>query len=100
MTPKGNRHGPSSSMFAQITEPIPLPTRFARIKRDVVEGKESQIKSSWIRLLVKLNTEFDTISTAGSDIYPSIDCNDLKDSAVADDFSSRLKERGVAAVRN
>ncbi|KAF4958566.1 hypothetical protein FGADI_2263 [Fusarium gaditjirri] len=100
MVPKGHRHGPSSSMFAQITEPIPLPTRFARIKRDLIEGKESQIKSSWTRLLVKLNTEIDIIAKAGSDIYPSIDFNDLKESSVTDDFSSKLKDRGVAVVRN
>jgi len=62
MAPKGHRLG-SSSMFAQTTEPIPLPTRFARIKKDLIEGKQDQIKASWTRLLVKLKTEIDLITT-------------------------------------
>ncbi|KAJ4271552.1 hypothetical protein NW762_000256 [Fusarium torreyae] len=100
MVPKGHRHGPSSSMFAQTTEPMPLPSRFAKIKRDLIADKEDQIKASWKRLLVKLKSEIGMIAKAGPDIYPSIDFDDLKKPSVADEFSSRLKERGVAVVRN
>ncbi|KAH7256618.1 hypothetical protein BKA59DRAFT_79256 [Fusarium tricinctum] len=100
MAPKDHRRGPSSSMFAQTTEPIPLPSRFARIKKGLIEGKEEQIKASWVRLLAKLKTEIDIIAKAGPDIYPSIDFGELGISSVTDAFSSRLKDRGVGVVRN
>ncbi|KAF4339095.1 DUF1479 domain protein [Fusarium beomiforme] len=113
MAPNGHRHGPSSSMFAQIIEPIPLPTRFARIKRDLIEGKESRVKASWTRLQKRCRmqldssnyreewkTEIDIVANAGPDIYPSIDFKDLQDSLVVKAFSSRLKDRGVAVVHN
>ncbi|KAJ4003230.1 hypothetical protein NW752_012175 [Fusarium irregulare] len=98
MAPKGHRPG-SSSMFAQTTEPIPLPARFARIKKDLIEGKQDQIKASWTRLLVKLRAEIDLIDKTGPDIYPSVDFDDLKNPSVTNAFASGLKDRGVAVVR-
>ncbi|RSL64090.1 hypothetical protein CEP54_004855 [Fusarium duplospermum] len=96
-----HRHGPSTSMFAQATEAIPLPSRFARIKRGLITGKEDQIKASWTRLLVKLKAEIDIVANKGPDIFPSIEFDHLKkdkDSEAAE-FSSQLKERGVAVIR-
>ncbi|KAM5355487.1 hypothetical protein ACJ41O_002133 [Fusarium nematophilum] len=99
MAPRGFPHGPSSSMFAQTTEPTPLPSRFARIKESLIAGKESEIRASWTRLLVRLKTEIDVIANAGPDIFPSIPFEDLRNQTAVKDFESQLKERGVAVVR-
>ncbi|KAF4976962.1 hypothetical protein FZEAL_6432 [Fusarium zealandicum] len=100
MVPRDHRQGPSSSMFAQTTEPIPLPLRFARIKQCLIAGKEAEIKASWTRLLVKLKSDIETVADAGPDIFPSIAFEDLKNPSAADDFSAQLKERGVAVIRS
>ncbi|KAF4465491.1 DUF1479 domain [Fusarium albosuccineum] len=99
MAPNGHRHGPSSSMFAQTTEPMPLPSRFARIKECLVSGKEAQIQASWMRLLAKLKTEIDVIVDAGPNIFPWIQFEDLTNTSATESFSSQLKERGVAVIR-
>ncbi|KAH6990762.1 hypothetical protein BKA56DRAFT_628305 [Ilyonectria sp. MPI-CAGE-AT-0026] len=99
MSPSDHSHGPTSSMFAETTEPLPLPKRFAKVKEGLIAGKESQITASWRRLLVKLQAEIEVIASAGPSIFPSIAFADLSDAAMAEDFSLKMKERGVAVIR-
>ncbi|KAH7156253.1 hypothetical protein EDB81DRAFT_382168 [Dactylonectria macrodidyma] len=94
-----SHHGPTSSMFAETTEPTPLPLRFAKVKQGLIAGKESQIASSWKRLLVKLQSEIEVVASAGPDIFPSIAFADLQHASRNQDFVSKLKERGVAVIR-
>lgn len=86
-------------MFAQTTESTPLPPRFARVKENLIAGKEAEIVASWKRLLAKLKTEIDTIAKEGSDIFPSIHFDDFQDASKSTNFISQLKERGAAVIR-
>lgn len=92
-------HGPPCSIFAEITEALPLPSRFARIKQGLIAGKEDQIKASWVRLLVKLKAEIDIVANNGPDIFPSIEFDHLKKGSETAEFSAQLKERGVGVIR-
>lgn len=86
-------------MFARTTESTPLPSRFARVKENLIIGKEAEITVSWKRLLVKLKAEIDVIAKAGSDIFPSIHFDDFQDQSKSTTFISQLKERGAAVIR-
>lgn len=99
-SPLGHSHGPTSSMFAETTEPTPLPARFSKAKESLIAGKEAEITASWERLLARLKVEVEAIADAGPGIFPSIAFADLQDaSKAADDFVSQLKHRGVAVIR-
>ncbi|OTB19227.1 hypothetical protein K445DRAFT_72774 [Daldinia sp. EC12] len=80
-------------------DPIPLPERFAKIKRKLIAGNEKAVADSFYRLLSRLRKEAERIEAAGSDIIPSIDYLDIHDPAKVAIFRDALKERGVAIVR-
>ncbi|KAI1804720.1 DUF1479-domain-containing protein [Daldinia bambusicola] len=79
--------------------PIPLPERFAKIKRKLIAGNEKAVADSFYRLLSRLRKEAERIETARSDIIPSIDYLDIHDPAKVAIFRDALKERGVAIIR-
>ncbi|TDZ60574.1 Uncharacterized protein CTRI78_v004922 [Colletotrichum trifolii] len=87
-------------MFSENGGPIPLPPRFAQIKRNLVAGKETAIVDSWNRLLVALRAEIALIGVTKSDIIPSIDFCQLRDHARVSEFAAKLRRRGGAVIRN
>ncbi|KAK1772289.1 hypothetical protein QBC33DRAFT_520752 [Phialemonium atrogriseum] len=81
------------------TEPVPLPSRFAQIKRNLVAGHESQLEASWARLLDALREEVDHIQNLGPNLTPSIDFANVDDPSKTADFARDLKRYGVGVVR-
>ncbi|KAI1649980.1 DUF1479-domain-containing protein [Daldinia loculata] len=80
-------------------DPIPLPERFANIKRKLIAGNEKAVADSFYRLLGRLRKEAERIVATKSDIIPSIDYLDIYDLAKVAIFRDALKERGVAIIR-
>ncbi|KAI1106160.1 DUF1479-domain-containing protein [Jackrogersella minutella] len=80
-------------------EPIPLPERFAKIKRKLIAGNEKAVADSFYRLLSQLRKEANRIATAGSDIIPTIDYLDIHDPTKVSIFRDALRKRGVAIIR-
>ena len=95
--------GDISSVFPSLSggESPPLPSRFAEIKRRLIQGHEDRLQESWHRLLVELRQEFEIIRAAGSSIVPEISFSDVKYSNIDNitDFRDRLRKRGVAIIR-
>lgn len=81
------------------TEPVPLPSRFANIKRNLVAGHEAELEASWKRLLDALRGEVDHIQSHGSNLAPSIDFTDVENPAKKADFARELRRYGVGVVR-
>lgn len=82
------------------TDPISLPSRFAKIKADLIRGHEADIIASWNRLLECLRREIDQIVSASADLIPTIDFKDIGKPSQVQEFSQDLRKRGVAVVRN
>lgn len=80
-------------------EPIPLPTRFANIKRRLIQGREEAIEASWRRLLAALRDEIAHIQSRGNDLIPTIEFSDIDDAARVTSFERDLKRYGVAVIR-
>ncbi|KAK0705828.1 hypothetical protein B0T21DRAFT_377658 [Apiosordaria backusii] len=80
-------------------EPVPLPTRFAHIKRSLVEGHEAELEASWARLIEALRDEVDDIASRGSHLTPSIDFADMDNAESRAAFSRDLKRYGLGLVR-
>lgn len=93
----GSMEPPVQSFYG--SEPIPLPTRFANIKRRLIQGREAAIEASWKRLLVALKAEIDHIQKHGTDLIPTINFSDIDDPAKVAPFERDLKRYGVALVR-
>ncbi|KUI69688.1 Uncharacterized protein YbiU [Cytospora mali] len=93
----GGMEPPVQSFYG--AEPIALPTRFANIKRRLIQGKEDAIEASWRRLLVALKDEIAHIHAHGTDLIPAIDFSDINDPEKVADFEKHLKRYGVAVVR-
>ncbi|KAK4447422.1 hypothetical protein QBC34DRAFT_450309 [Podospora aff. communis PSN243] len=81
------------------TEPVPLPTRFAHIKRSLAAGHEAEIEASWARLLDALKGAVDHIESRGPNITPSIDFADIDKPAAQAEFQRDLRRYGVGVVR-
>ena len=96
---KVKEEGDISSVFVSLSgaSPTALPERFADIKRQLVRGKESQISSSWKRLLKQLSVENKHVAEKGPAVVPQIDFNDL--SKPSADTIDQIKKRGAAVVR-
>ncbi|KAI3555896.1 hypothetical protein CABS03_10271 [Colletotrichum abscissum] len=90
----------ADEIFTENGEPIPLPPRFAQIKRSLVAGKEHAIVQSWERLLVALRAEIAVIGVRKSDIIPTIDFSELQNHARVSEFTAKLRRRGGAIIRN
>jgi hypothetical protein len=82
------------------TDPIPLPNRFAHIKRSLVSGNEVAITESWHRLLMALRSEIDMICPVGSDIIPTINFDQIETPIHVDRFAKELRKRGAAIIRD
>lgn len=80
-------------------EPVPLPSRFARIKRNLIAGHEEELQASWSRLITALRAEVDHIETLGSHLIPSIEFSDIKDTSQTARFKRDLRRYGVGVVR-
>lgn len=93
----GGMEPPVQSFYG--AEPIALPTRFANIKRRLIQGKEDAIEASWRRLLVALRDEIAHIHARGTDLIPAIDFSDITEPAKVADFERHLKRYGVGVVR-
>ncbi|XDG08538.1 hypothetical protein ABKA04_008153 [Annulohypoxylon sp. FPYF3050] len=83
----------------QDPDPIPLPDRFAKIKRKLIAGNEKAVADSFYRLLSQLRKEADRIAAAGSDIIPTIDYIDIHNPTKVAIFRDALRKRGVAIIR-
>ncbi|KAK3949856.1 hypothetical protein QBC32DRAFT_348155 [Pseudoneurospora amorphoporcata] len=81
------------------TEPVPLPSRFAQIKRSLVAGHEKELEASWARLIAALRDEVDNIASRGSSITPSIDFTEISNPSKKADFARDLKRYGLGVIR-
>ncbi|KAI1749668.1 hypothetical protein F4782DRAFT_549628 [Xylaria castorea] len=81
------------------SEPIPLSSRFAKLKRNMIACREKDVAESFYRLLRALRKEADDIATRGSDVVPTIDYFDIHDSVKASAFRKALRRRGVAVIK-
>lgn len=93
----GSMEPPVQSFYG--SEPIPLPSRFATIKRRLIQDREEAIAASWRRLLIALRDEIAHIQSRGTDLIPTISFADIDDPAKVAPFSRDLKRYGVALVR-
>ncbi|EFQ35501.1 hypothetical protein CGRA01v4_00033 [Colletotrichum graminicola] len=80
-------------------EPIPLPSRFAGVKKRLIAGHEAAVEASWRRLLDALRTEIADIQDRGSELIPSINFTDINDPVRVEAFAHRLRRYGVAVIR-
>ncbi|EAA30870.1 hypothetical protein NCU05846 [Neurospora crassa OR74A] len=81
------------------TEPVPLPSRFAQIKRSLVAGHEKELEASWARLITALRDEVEDIAQRGASITPSIDFGDIANPSKKADFARDLKRYGLGVIR-
>lgn len=94
---------PHITSFWNGPDPVPLPSRFARIKRALVAGHEDAVEASWARLLEALRADVEHIDMLGAHLVPSIEFGDLDaaqgPSATAERFRADLRRYGVGVVR-
>ncbi|KAI5917853.1 DUF1479-domain-containing protein [Camillea tinctor] len=102
-SPHPPSHGPSTmnANFPSLLDPSPIPlsSRFAKIKRSLIAGHERAVASSFTRLLRQLRRETEHVSTYGLDMIPSIDYLDVRDARAVRAFRQALRKRGVAVIR-
>ncbi|RCI16924.1 hypothetical protein L249_3050 [Ophiocordyceps polyrhachis-furcata BCC 54312] len=80
-------------------EPVPLPPRFERIKRNLIAGHEAAVEASWPRLIHALRAEVEHIEGLGPHLIPSIEFADVDDAAQTARFGRDLRRYGVGVVR-
>ncbi|CAM1505741.1 Fc.00g113780.m01.CDS01 [Cosmosporella sp. VM-42] len=80
-------------------DPVPLPSRFARIKRNLIRGHETELEASWTRLLHALRAEVDHMECLGAHLIPSIEFADIEDPAQTARFGHDLRRYGVGVIR-
>jgi Protein of unknown function (DUF1479) len=97
---KSKKEGDISSVFVSLSGAAnsQLPDRFAKIKQDLLNGREDRVEASWKRLLEKLAVEKADVAEKGPNIIPQIDFKDLS-TFPAKSFRKSLKKRGVAVIR-
>ncbi|KAI0479502.1 hypothetical protein GGR56DRAFT_665204 [Xylariaceae sp. FL0804] len=81
------------------SQPVPLPSRFAQLKRRLVAGHEPALEASWARLVAALRDEIRHIERRGSGLIPSLDFADMDDAARVAPFGERLKRHGIGVIR-
>ncbi|KAF4987343.1 hypothetical protein FGRMN_10423 [Fusarium graminum] len=96
-TPSMDKDQPVISFWGP--EPIALPSRFARIKRNLIRGHEAELEASWARLIAALQQEVSQIEDLGAHLIPSIEFGDLDDSVQTARFGHDLKRYGVGVIR-
>jgi hypothetical protein len=94
------RAGDISDAFASLSgqEFKPLGSEYADLKSRLIRGHESEVRESWERLLRHLRDEIPLIIERGSQVIPEIDFKDIDNAPEL--FSSELRKRGVAVIRN
>lgn len=80
-------------------DPVPLPSRFARIKRNLIKGHEAELEASWKRIIRALRAEVEHIEGLGAHLIPSIEFSDIEDPAQNSRFGRDLRRYGVGVVR-
>ncbi|KAG9255577.1 uncharacterized protein F5Z01DRAFT_620070 [Emericellopsis atlantica] len=80
-------------------DPVPLPSRFAKIKRALIAGHEEAIEASFHRLIRALQAEIDHIEDLGAHLIPSIEYADMEDPTQTARFGRDLRRYGVGVVR-
>lgn len=80
-------------------EPVPLPSRFARIKRNLIQGHETELQASWARLIKALRDEVDHIQDLGAHLIPSVEFTDIDKPAQSARFGRALRRYGVGVIR-
>ncbi|KAI0550392.1 hypothetical protein F4679DRAFT_594818 [Xylaria curta] len=81
------------------TQPVPLPSRFASLKKRLVAGHEAALEASWTRLIIALRDEIKYIDERRTELIPSIDFTDINDTAKVTPFESSLKRHGIGVIR-
>lgn len=80
-------------------DPVPLPSRFARIKRNLIRGHEAELEASWKRLILALRAEVEHIEGLGAHLIPSIEFSDIEEPSQTARFGRDLRRYGVGVVR-
>lgn len=80
-------------------EPVPLPSRFANIKRNLIRGHEAELEACFRRLILALRTEVDHIECLGAHLIPSIEFADIQDPSQTSRFGHDLRRYGVGVIR-
>ena len=94
--------GDISSVFPSLkpgSAPVPLPPRFAEVKRRLIQGHEDRLLESWHRLLATLREEIEVVKALGSKVIPELAFKDMHDVVKRTKFRDQLHKRGVAVVR-
>ncbi|KAI0967986.1 hypothetical protein F4678DRAFT_444196 [Xylaria arbuscula] len=81
------------------TQPVPLPSRFASLKKRLVDGHESALEASWGRLIAALRDEIRHIDEHRTELLPSIDFTDISDARKVAPFETNLKRHGIGVIR-
>ncbi|KAI3332736.1 hypothetical protein F4824DRAFT_280465 [Ustulina deusta] len=81
------------------TQPVPLPSRFASLKKRLVAGHEAALEASWGRLIAALHDEIKYIDEHRTELIPSIDFTDIHDAAKVGPFETSLKRHGIGVIR-
>jgi hypothetical protein len=91
--------GDISSVFVSLSGVAPpkLPSRFAEVKRQLVQGNEDRVLASWKRLLEQLSKENEIVAQKGPNVVPQINFQDIGNPST--EFLNEVKNRGVAVVR-
>jgi hypothetical protein len=76
----------------------PLGPEYADLKGRLIKGHEHEVRESWERLLRHLREEIPQIVELGSKVIPEIEFATIDEAP--ETFSSELRKRGVAVVRN
>lgn len=80
-------------------EPVPLPSRFALIKRNLIKGHEAELEASWGRLIKALRDEVDHVQDLGAHLIPSVEFTDIDNPAQSARFGRALRRYGVGVIR-
>ena len=93
--------GDISSVFPSLSgiESPPLPSRFADLKKKLIQGNEDRVRDSWHRLLANLAGEIDVIKALGSKVIPELEFRDMHNVEKRTMFRDGLRRRGVGLIR-
>ena len=93
--------GDISSVFPSLSglQSPPLPSRFADLKKRLIQGNEDRVRDSWHRLLAELGREIDVIKALGSKIIPELEFRDMHNMEKRTTFRDGLRKRGVGLIR-
>lgn len=95
------KEGDISSVFRSLSggEDVPLPPRFADVKRSLLGRTASRdaLQASWKRLIERLQEETEIIKANKTTIIPEIQFSDIGQPSA--EFNEAFRKRGVAVVR-